>query len=130
MNNLVSRTHKSTPDPNLKLISLLLRIGLALVFAYAAIDAFREPNAWISYVPSFSDKFVSAKFALDMLSIAQLVIVVALLLNQFVKLAALASIGFLVGLMVFNPDTFLITFRDVGLAFMAAALFLTEKKYF
>jgi hypothetical protein len=28
--------------------------------------------------------------------------------------------------MVFNPATFLITFRDIGLAFMAAALYYTE----
>jgi hypothetical protein len=106
--------------PNLKLISLLLRIGLALVFAYAAIDAFREPNAWIGFVPSAATHFVSAKLALDMLSIAQLVLVAALLFNQYIKYAALLSIAFLVGLMVTNPATFLITFRDVGLAFMAA----------
>ncbi len=126
------KTAKNLPasGPNLNQISLLLRFGLAIVFAYAALDAFREPNAWISYVPSFSDKFISAKLALDLLSIAQLVIVAALIFNQYIKLAALASIGFLVGLMVFNPDTFLITFRDIGLSFMAAALFLTEKKYF
>ena len=125
MNKTATKT--TNPDVNIKLISLLLRVGLALVFAYAAIDAFREPNAWIGFVPSFSDKFVSAKVALDALSIAQLVLVVALIMKVYVKWAALAAIGFLVGLMVFNPGTFLITFRDVGLAFMAAALYLTEK---
>lgn len=128
--------NKSTPKltksitsngPNLKVVSLLVRVGLAAVFAYAAFDAFREPGAWIGFVPSFSDKFISAKLALDMLSIAQLVLVVALLFNMFIRLAALAAIGFLVGLMVFNPSTFLITFRDVGLAFMAGALFYLEK---
>jgi hypothetical protein len=110
----------------MKMISLLLRIGLAAVFAYAAIDAFREPNVWIDFVPHFTTKFIAAKLALDGLSIAQLVLVVALLMNIYIKWAALAAIGFLVGLMVFNPATFLITFRDIGLAFMAAALYYTE----
>jgi hypothetical protein len=110
----------------MKMISLLLRIGLAAVFAYAAIDAFREPNVWIDFVPHFATKFISAKLALDGLSIAQLILVVALLMNMYIKWAALAAIGFLVGLMVFNPATFLITFRDIGLAFMAAALYYTE----
>jgi uncharacterized membrane protein YphA (DoxX/SURF4 family) len=129
MNKPTSKSAKpiTRSGPNLKVVSLLLRVGLAAVFAYAAIDAFREPAAWISFVPSFSTHFVSAKFALDMLSIAQLVLVAALLFNMFIRLAALAAIGFLVGLMVFNPSTFLITFRDVGLAFMAAALFYLEK---
>ena len=129
MNKTTPKSSKpiASSGPNLKVVSLLLRVGLAAVFAYAAIDAFREPGAWIGFVPSFTTKFVSAKFALDMLSIAQLVLVAALLFNMFIRLAALAAIGFLVGLMVFNPSTFLITFRDVGLAFMAGALFYLEK---
>jgi hypothetical protein len=113
--------------PNLKVVSVLLRVGLAAVFAYAAFDALREPDAWVSYVPSFSDKFIAAKTVLAMLSIAQLVLVAALLLNQYIKYAALLCIAFLVGLMVTNPSAFLITFRDIGLAFMAAALFYIEK---
>ncbi|MEO7364046.1 MAG: hypothetical protein ABIV43_00870 [Candidatus Saccharimonadales bacterium] len=117
----------SSTDNKLKMISLLLRIGLAFVFAYAAIDAFREPNAWISFVPEFSTKFISAKVSLDLLSLSQLVLVAALLLNQYIKYAALLAIAFLGGLMVFNPETFLITFRDVGLIFMAGALYFTEK---
>jgi hypothetical protein len=128
MNKTTSKSTKlsTAKVPNMKMISLLLRIGLAAVFAYAAIDAFREPNVWIDFVPHFTTKFITAKLALDGLSIAQLVLVVALLMNIYIKWAALAAIGFLVGLMVFNPATFLITFRDIGLAFMAAALYYTE----
>jgi hypothetical protein len=128
MNKTTSKSTKlsTAKVPNMKMISLLLRIGLAAVFAYAAIDAFREPNVWIDFVPHFTTKFIAAKLALDGLSIAQLVLVVALLMNIYIKWAALAAIGFLVGLMVFNPATFLITFRDIGLAFMAAALYYTE----
>lgn len=112
--------------PNIKLISLFLRLGLAFTFAYAAIDAFREPNAWISYIPSFTSQFISAKLALDLLSLAQLVLVVALLLNKYIKYCALAAFGFLLGLTIFNPSTFSVTFRDIGLALSAAALFYTE----
>ncbi|MEO5950624.1 MAG: hypothetical protein ABIQ04_04205 [Candidatus Saccharimonadales bacterium] len=119
-------TASAVPAPNIKLISLFLRLGLAFTFAYAAIDALLEPEAWVAYIPSFSANFINAKLALDILSVAQLVLVVFLLFKIQIKFCALAAIAFLVGLTVFNLPTFFITFRDIGLALAAVALFYTE----
>lgn len=113
----------STTNP--AIASLIIRLGLAAVFAYAAIDAFREPDAWIYFVPSFHPG-LSAKETLDILSVLQLGLVIWLLSGKYVKCAASIAIAFLAGLMLFNLDTILITFRDIGLIAAAAALWFLD----
>jgi uncharacterized membrane protein YphA (DoxX/SURF4 family) len=107
--------------------SLIIRIGLAAVFAYAAIDAFREPNAWISYIPHFVGSEANAKFALYAASFIQLVVAGFLLANLYVRYVALIAILMLAGIMLTNLSTILITFRDIGLIGAAAGLIFLEK---
>jgi uncharacterized membrane protein YphA (DoxX/SURF4 family) len=107
--------------------SLLLRIGLAFVFAYAAISSFQEPAAWVSFVPGFVTHFIQAKTFLDLFAVLELLLATALLAGKFVKYAAALAALSLVGLLVFNLNSLIVTFRDVGLTFMAAALFFLEK---
>lgn len=116
---------KSTYKP--AVASALIRVGLAAVFIYAGLDAFKEPAAWISYIPEFSNKFIAAKTALDIISVIQLVLAVALVTGRYVKYCAVVAIAFLAGLLVFNLDTFLITFRDIGLITAAAALIFLDE---
>lgn len=124
------KTTKKPALPNTynpAIASALVRVGLAAVFIYAGLDAFKEPNAWISYIPEFSNKFIEPKTALDIISVIQLVLAVVLVTGRYVKYCALVSIGFLAGLLIFNLDTFLITFRDIGLITAAAALIFLDK---
>lgn len=107
--------------------ALLLRVGLAAVFAYAAIDAFREPNAWISFVPPFMAKFVSLKVALDAMSVGQLILAAALVWGRYLRFTASIAAAMLLGIIVLNINTLLITFRDVGLLFAAVALIFMDK---
>ena len=102
--------------------SLLIRIGLAGVFTYAAISAFRTPTAWISYIPAFTTKLVSAKLSLDIISVFQLLLAIALLTGKYLKYTALIAALLLGGIMVTNLNTLLITFRDFGLVLAALAL--------
>ncbi len=111
---------------NIKQVSLLLRIGLAIVFAYAAISAFRQPEAWLSFVPTFTTKFIAAKVSLDVISIIQLVLALVLLSGKYLKYATSIAIVFLAGIIVFNLNSLVITFRDFGLIFMALALFILD----
>ncbi|MFA5004334.1 MAG: hypothetical protein WC498_03615 [Candidatus Saccharimonadales bacterium] len=107
--------------------ALILRLGLAFVFAYAAISAFRQPDAWVGFVPGFVTHFVSAKTFLDLFGAFQLVLAAALLSGRYVKYAAALAALSLAGLLVFNLSSLIVTFRDVGLVCMAAALFFLEK---
>jgi uncharacterized membrane protein YphA (DoxX/SURF4 family) len=126
---------KSLNTYNPALASLIIRIGLAAVFIYAAIDALREPDAWISYIPSFIPHYepsffqiTPAKITLDIVSVFQLVLAALLLIGRYVKYAAAISAALLAGIVVFNFSTFLITFRDVGLVAAAVALVFLDKQ--
>ena len=114
---------KPAQAKNNKYASLVLRFGLAFVFVYAAISSFRRPDVWIGYIPSFTTHLLSAKASLDAAGVIQLILALALVIGKYVKYAALISGLLLAGIVVFNLSSLLITFRDVGLVCMAAALY-------
>lgn len=117
---------KLTDQQKIKLASLVLRIGLAAVFLYAAVDAFITPDAWIGYMPAFISHIMSLKLALDLVSISQLVLVGWLLSGKLITYAAVISMLLLGGILVTNPATILITFRDIGLIATALGLGVLE----
>ncbi len=102
----------------------LLAGGLAFVFAYAGFQALRTPDNWIGYVPSMVTHIMSASTFLQLISISQLVLAVWLLSGYWRRLAGVAAILLLGGIIVGNPHALDITFRDVGLLFVAGALVL------
>lgn len=108
---------------NPKAAVLVLRLGLAFVFAYAAISAFQTPDAWLPYMPSALTKLLHGNESLHVFSIIQLALAVWLLLGKYVKLAAAVAALMLAGVVVSNFASMLIVFRDVGLLCMAAALY-------
>ena len=121
------KSQKSLIAHNPAIASLLIRVGLAAVFVYAGVDAFKNPDAWISYIPSFSTHIIDAKLSLDIISVIQILLAGLLVSGKYLKLSTATAIGFLAGLLVFNPATFLITFRDIGLIGAAAALLFLDE---
>jgi uncharacterized membrane protein YphA (DoxX/SURF4 family) len=106
--------------------SWLLRIGLAIVFVYAAVSSLTSPNEWLGFLPPFIATSAFAPTFLILFSIGELVLSVWLLSGKFVEYAAvLAALAF-IGILVAQPSAFSTTFRDVGLAFMALALAVLE----
>jgi uncharacterized membrane protein YphA (DoxX/SURF4 family) len=117
---------KLADKQKLLLTSLLLRVGLALVFLYAGVSALRTPSAWIGFVPSFVARFSSLKFALDTISVAQIGLAIWLLTGKFLKYAGVVAIGLLLGIIVFNPGALLVTFRDIAALSAAMALVILD----
>jgi uncharacterized membrane protein YphA (DoxX/SURF4 family) len=111
---------------NPQLASLLLRLGLAFVFAYAAINSLLYPNDWVGYLPHGLTIVIGATVALVLISIYQLVLVVWLLTGKKVRYVAILCALTLAGITVANIGVFAITFRDVGLFFAALALVFLE----
>jgi hypothetical protein len=111
---------------NPQLASLLLRLGLAFVFAYAAINSLIYPNDWIGYLPHALTAVIGASVALVLISIYQLVLVVWLLIGKKVRYVAILCALTLAGITMANIGVFAITFRDVGLLFAALALVFLE----
>ena len=102
---------------------LLLRIGLAIIFAYAAISSFKNPQDWVGYLPRFLAKSDQAHNVLKIFSVYELGLSLWIASGKYVKYAALLAAATLAGIITFNFKLFAITFRDVALIFSALALF-------
>lgn len=99
-----------------------LRLGLAFVFMYAGIESLAHPDNWIGYLPHVLTNVIHASLLLRLLSIYQLGLAAWLLSGTYIRVAAGLSLLTLAGITFANLSLFDITFRDVGLTFMAAAL--------
>ena len=113
-----------------QLTRIMLRLGLAYVFAYAGIDAIREPNVWAGFLPPIAFKYAPMKLVLDGFSVSQLLLAAALLWNKTSFYAAAASAATLIGItvssLIMDPSSILIVFRDIGLFFASVALMFAD----
>ncbi len=109
-------------------VSLLLRLGLSIMFLYAAVSAFLTPDEWVGYLPQFMRDIVPAEVLLPVFSIVELILAAWLLSGLYVTYAALLAAAMLAGIVVFNFQLFAISFRDIGLFFAALALYFEERK--
>lgn len=106
-----------------RLASLLLRLGLAFSFLYAAIAAFFDPFSWIGFFPSFAHAIIpNDTLLLSMFGLIETAVALWLLSGKRTLLPSIAASLLLVGIVVFNRNSMDILFRDVALVFMALAL--------
>lgn len=109
------------------LAALCIRIGLAVVFMYAAIDSFVNPNDWIGYLPSvLTDRF-NGEVLLKFFSVYELALAGWLLSGIYMRYAAILCGATLAGIVASNFSLFPITFRDVALIFAAVALYFLDE---
>ncbi len=109
-----------------KIVSLLLRAGLAFSFWYAAVASLVSPSDWVGYLPGFI-----SSHRLDLLkifSIFEIGLGLWLLSGYYLKYAAAMAALTLAGAVIFNLNLFIITFRDIGLVCVALALFFVADK--
>ncbi len=102
--------------------TILLRIAIALAFIYPPVDAFFNPNAWISYFPSFMLNIVPNVVLLSAWGILEIIIAVWILSGKKIFLPSLAAGILLCLIVVFNIPLMEILFRDVALALVAFTL--------
>jgi uncharacterized membrane protein YphA (DoxX/SURF4 family) len=112
---------------NINIASWLLRIGLATVFLYAGISSLQHPLEWVGFLPTFMTKAVAATTLIKVFAIYELGLAAWLISGKFLRYGALLCALTLAGIVVTNPSQLITTFRDIGLAFMALALFFVEK---
>lgn len=115
---------KNVRNPHLA--EFMLRAGLAFVFGYAGFSSLHEPLAWASYLPHFLAVSAQAVLLVKLFGFFELVLALWLLWGKWVRYAAIAAFALLAGIVVLNPDALSVTFRDIGLAAMAAALFFVS----
>jgi uncharacterized membrane protein YphA (DoxX/SURF4 family) len=112
-------TLKGTPAAK-----LLLRLGLIIVFAYAAVGSLSRPDDWIGYLPQQS--LMPASLLLKLFAIYELALVVWLISAVRLRWAAWLSALTMLGVVLVNPALFAITFRDLAIACAALALAALE----
>jgi uncharacterized membrane protein YphA (DoxX/SURF4 family) len=113
--------HKLLQKPQ-QLTPLLLRAGLAIIFLYAAISSFANPEDWAGYLPGMLTERVSADGLLKIFSVYELLLAAWLVSGVYTRYAALLCAATLGGIVVSNFELFAITFRDIALIFAALAL--------
>jgi hypothetical protein len=104
------------------LVSLLLRSGLAVVFLYAAIASFIEPDAWIGYLPIVLRRIFPASLLLNGFSVLEILLSLWLLSGKKTVYAAGFSALMLLGIILANFGAMDIVFRDFAILFSAFAL--------
>lgn len=119
-----SKTKK--PKPN-HTSAILLRSGLAIVFLYAAASSLRTPLDWVGYLPHFLTNHIHAVTLVKIFAIYELILALWLLSGHYIKYAAILCTLTLFGIVATNPHQLIVTFRDIGLAFMALALAFDNK---
>lgn len=105
-----------------QLSALLIRIGLAIVFTYAAVASFINPREWIGFLPPLLTSIFPAEILLQIFSVVELLLAAWLLSGVYVRWAALLAALMLAGIVVSNFQLFSISFRDIALIFAALAL--------
>jgi len=107
----------------------ILRIGLAATFLYAGVDMIVHPGDWVGFFPQRMLELSPLKpnplAVAD--GIVQVVLAFALLHQRLFRPSSLA-IAVMLGGILATTGPLLITFRDIGLLAMAAALVVYPKK--
>jgi uncharacterized membrane protein YphA (DoxX/SURF4 family) len=107
--------------------SWFLRVGLAAVFLYAGVSSLQHPLEWVGFLPAFLTNAIAATTLIKVFAIYELGLVVWLISGKLLRYCALLCALTLAGIVVTNPSQLITTFRDIGLACMALALFFAEK---
>lgn len=106
----------------IKLANLILRLGLAAVFLYAAVSSLVSPNDWVGYLPAFTANIVPAGVLLKIFSAYELLLALWLVSGKYTRYAGALSALTLLGIILSDIKLLAITFRDLAVAAAAAAL--------
>jgi len=105
-----------------KAASILLRIGLAIVFFYAAIGSLTAPEAWAGYLPAFLTNIFPASGLLLAFSLYEILLGVWILWGIKARWSGALAALTMVGIIASNLAAMDVVFRDFAILFAALAL--------
>jgi|SRR3989344_1989154 len=111
-----------------RLSSFLIRVGLAWVLFYPAVNGFINPAPWLPFIPRFLIDFFPAQPMLVFFLVFQIILAFWLLSGRYVLYSGLVVFFYLLAVFVMNFDNLGTIFRDVPLIFVSLALALSERK--
>lgn len=107
--------------------TIMLRLGLAFCFAYAAVAGVLAPNAWAAFFPPVVRNLLPTRTLIIIFGIYQIILAVFILFKRNVTWPALIASLTLLLITFLNLQAFETVFRDVGLAMAALSLFAMGK---
>lgn len=110
-----------------KTAHLILRVGVAFSFLYAAIDGFVDPYSWIDYFPQFLN-FAPTLTLLHVFAVIEILIALWLLSGKNILIPSLLATVMLLAVVIFNLAQFQLLFRDVSIAAASLALAMFSLK--
>jgi uncharacterized membrane protein YphA (DoxX/SURF4 family) len=111
-----------------RLSSLLIRLGLAFVFLYAAVFMTFAPEKYIVYFPDFMRELVPGYTLLHVFAAFEVILSVFLIIGKFTFVTAIISFLTMLALTVVNLDMFSVLFRNVSIILSALALAIQTRK--
>ncbi|MBI5397969.1 hypothetical protein HZB03_00765 [Candidatus Woesearchaeota archaeon] len=112
---------------NSLLSSFLLRTGLGIVFLYAAVSAFLQPESWIGFFPAWLRAIIPGETLLLLFGLYQLLLALWLFSGWRTFYAASLTSLTLLAIIIVNITTLDIVFRDIAILFCAAALAILSR---
>lgn len=112
---------------SLGLVSFFLRIGLAVVFLYAAVSSFLDPSSWFGFFPSWLANSSYISFLLTGFGVYQVVLSLWLLSGKKTYYASVLSSLTLFFIILFNIRILDVVFRDVAIMLSAIALAILSR---
>ncbi|HSX00369.1 MAG TPA: hypothetical protein VLH38_05005 [Patescibacteria group bacterium] len=117
---------KKKANNSLAPISWLLRIGLALVFIYASIASLQHPLQWAGFLPHFLTAKIDGAMLIKIFAVYEAVLALWLLSGKMLRYCGALCALTLTGILITSPGQLFTTFRDIGLVFMALALWFVD----
>lgn len=105
-----------------KIAHLILRLSLGFAFLYPAINAWFDPDSWLSYFPKFMRGIVSDHLLLSSFGLLEIVIALWIISNRRIFIPSIVATILLISITFFHLNDFQVLFRDVSLAGMALSL--------
>ena len=95
-----------------RLASLVLRVGVAFAFIYAAVAGFVDPDSWMGYFPDFV-RVVPETTLITLWGILQIILALWIISGKKIFIPSVAASLSLAGLILENLGAMDIIFRDV-----------------
>lgn len=101
----------------------LLRVAVAVAFAYPPLSALSSPDSWVGYFPPFLlNSGIDPMLLLHSFGIIEIIIAVWVLSGWHIEWPATLAALMLGAIVAFNGAQFEILFRDVSIALACLAL--------
>ena len=105
-----------------RLSFLVLRLGLAFCFIYAAIAAQINPENWVGYFPTFVQNILPVNILLVAWGSVEIILALWLLWGKHIFFPSLLLGLSLLGVVFLNWGELDILFRDISLALVCLSL--------